>query len=487
MNLPRRSRPRRQPLPAGFLMAVTLPALIGFAGVGFVTAAYHTTDPFASQPVWIQLPECGNGKCEVGEDATCPKDCRDETEPPPPGPVCGDGTCEGAETKVTCPADCGEVLPTDPICGNLICESGEDKNNCPGDCGDPLPTDPICGNLICEAGEDKNNCPADCGDVLPICGDGVCDEREKGVCLLDCPEPTPTGCGDGVCDDSEDATSCPADCLLPEPVCGDGLCSERERTEGSCPKDCGTPKPACGDGICESGERDTCPDDCPKATPTASQEPGDPTHDPPTPVPDTPEAQGTPGEPTDEPTPTIPSMVSTATAFPTPTPASSAPAERQPNCRFVRLDDLAPGVRAAFSLMAGDFEEVTGLWLVCERMPEEACIPIELAPENLRANDLRILNCTSQGTCTVHRLARYVDGQACGRAGRLRELTCLEGCTVVQGRLPVSFTPGRAIPMGLAIGLVGGFAGVIFVALSRGKRDLDEEFGDLYEPDLRGG
>ncbi|MDJ0766374.1 MAG: hypothetical protein QNJ97_25595 [Myxococcota bacterium] len=43
---------------------------------------------------------------------------------------CGDGCCNGSETDVSCPDDCG--------CGDGTCEDGETNCNCPEDCPDPL-------------------------------------------------------------------------------------------------------------------------------------------------------------------------------------------------------------------------------------------------------------------------------------------------------------------------------------------------------------
>ncbi len=75
-------------------------------------------------------------------------------------PTCGDGTCNGNETPLTCPIDCGAPPP---VCGNGICETGETPQNCPADCG----LVPSCGNGICETGETPQNCPADCIAVPP--------------------------------------------------------------------------------------------------------------------------------------------------------------------------------------------------------------------------------------------------------------------------------------------------------------------------------
>ena len=52
-----------------------------------------------------------------------------------PQPVCGDGTCNGAETCLTCSCDCGTCQPPQPRCGDNICNNGETCTTCAGDCG----------------------------------------------------------------------------------------------------------------------------------------------------------------------------------------------------------------------------------------------------------------------------------------------------------------------------------------------------------------
>lgn len=84
--------------------------------------------------------------------------------------VCGDGTCNGSETCLTCPDDCEECSDE---CGNGFCDPGESAT-CPQDCDSPsvassssglggqCPPDP------CEAGGAVDSA---CGDscVLIIC------------------------------------------------------------------------------------------------------------------------------------------------------------------------------------------------------------------------------------------------------------------------------------------------------------------------------
>lgn len=190
------------------------------------------------------LESCGNASCEAdeGEDCmTCEDDC---------GPCigCGDGTCDfkSGETCKSCEDDCGACE-----CGNERCDVGEDENNCPQDCasgprcgngaceqGETESNCPVdcavskCGNGSCDAGEDETSCPADCG--ASSCGNGSCDSGETSAsCPQDCPaQPV---CGDGQCGGGETAQSCPQDCLTTD--CGNGTCESGETTS-NCPQDC---------------------------------------------------------------------------------------------------------------------------------------------------------------------------------------------------------------------------------------------------------
>lgn len=90
---------------------------------------------------------------------------------------CGDGTCEGSESCLTCPADCGCTG-----CG-MECSAGECRiTACDGrECGDDG-----CGGVC-------GDCPAH-----HTCAEGLCEY-----------EPW---CGDEACDPSEGCTDCPQDC-----------------------------------------------------------------------------------------------------------------------------------------------------------------------------------------------------------------------------------------------------------------------------------
>jgi len=57
---------------------------------------------------------------------------------PEPDPYCGDGTCNGDESCLTCPSDCGEC---GPVCGDNVCEPPETLLSCPKDCR--VPANPV--------------------------------------------------------------------------------------------------------------------------------------------------------------------------------------------------------------------------------------------------------------------------------------------------------------------------------------------------------
>jgi hypothetical protein len=120
---------------------------------------------------------CGDGICEDVEEGICEADCGDA----PPAPFCGDNSCNGNETKVSCPSDCG-------YCGNGVCDNGETCDTCPADCPEP-PSAPFCGDDVCNGSETPSTCSDDCG----TCDNGTCDNGEDHLlCPDDCDAPAPT-------------------------------------------------------------------------------------------------------------------------------------------------------------------------------------------------------------------------------------------------------------------------------------------------------
>lgn len=85
--------------------------------------------------------------------------------PPPLRPVCGDGRCNGGETKSTCPVDCCSAKP---VCGDNRCDmwAGENCATCPRDCNKV--------GAIC------------CGSKINGCNNGVCKLGLK-TCNVVCP------------------------------------------------------------------------------------------------------------------------------------------------------------------------------------------------------------------------------------------------------------------------------------------------------------
>ncbi len=237
---------------------------------------------------------CGDGECTGAETKdTCPDDCGGGAD------VCGDGKCTGAETKDTCPDDCGGGAD---VCGDGKCTGAETKDTCPDDCSGGADA---CGDGKCTGAETKDTCPDDCkgGGPTPCSKDEdclaagacppdavkgcVCAQKPEGLfctpaCVADedCPKPpdktlicgpdgtcVPEGtgqdvCGDGKCTGAESKDTCPDDCSGGADVCGDGQCTGAE-TKDTCPDDCSGGADVCGDGKCTGAEtKDTCPDDC---------------------------------------------------------------------------------------------------------------------------------------------------------------------------------------------------------------------------------
>ncbi len=193
---------------------------------------------------------CGNGACEVGEDATsCATDCTI---------VCGDDQCDPGETFTSCSSDC------QPACGNGSCEGNEDFAGCPLDC---LAT---CGNGTCNGGEDRETCPRDCG----FCGNGVCEDgAESGsrfppepltTCLPDCVR---SSCDeDADCDDGIGCTVGDCDAGTCRYEANDALCGATSK----CIKFSGCCEDADNDGFASAacGGSD-CDDDAPLVFPGA--------------------------------------------------------------------------------------------------------------------------------------------------------------------------------------------------------------------------
>lgn len=223
-------------------------------GTHIVTVLEATAVVVSASPAECveQLPTCGNGSMEAGED--CDDGNRVETDACTSGCIdatCGDGIlraevedCDdgnGADddacTNACRMASCGDGVVWR---GREECDDGNavDTDSCRNDCS--IATD--CGNGTLDPGEacddgnreDTDSCRATCQQA--VCGDGVvwsameeCDdgnEVEGDGCTNTC---ALASCGDGVvytgveeCDDGNvvDGDACQGDCTLP-PV---GVC-----------------------------------------------------------------------------------------------------------------------------------------------------------------------------------------------------------------------------------------------------------------------
>ncbi len=195
---------------------------------------------------------CGNGKCDLGEQITCPKDCGGSS------PVCGDGKCELGE-QLTCAMDCS---PPPPGCGDAKCTAPlENPFTCSKDC--PAPK---CGDSKCDLPwETTLTCAVDCpGALTGTCGDGTCDwvGENPFTCAKDCTVPK---CGDAKCDEPfENSLTCPGDC---KPVSSGKLANVTVCVAQKCSKEslaCGGDFAGClQPGICAGGCKDTtCLDNC---------------------------------------------------------------------------------------------------------------------------------------------------------------------------------------------------------------------------------
>lgn len=253
---------------------------------------------------------CGNGKCEDGEQDTCPEDCYT-------GPMCGNGMCEYYETAATCPADCGvsdpmacaslncpkdwEICKSQPVCGKVL--------ECASQCQGSMDCIQMCAVEVGPEGLQQFMPLAQCAQAAgcvnggTVCGDGLCDAGEEYSCPSDCP--ATDACGDGTCGPNESHDTCPSDCGPPgNPIsCAKEVCPDQymacindkacgallncavQCSSADCVQkcqdtwlqaaaqwfmplgECASAKGCngsvlCGNGTCDAGEQDTCPEDC---------------------------------------------------------------------------------------------------------------------------------------------------------------------------------------------------------------------------------
>lgn len=167
--------------PGRYTITVVSADECGSNRIDTMTTSFNIVEKDIDDP--INPAVCGDGICEVGEEA-CVSDCDtglgDE--------YCGDGICNNGETYALCFLDCEDGSGcSDPDsfdcwgeeCGDGICEVGE---SCSEDCGTP-PKPSTCGDGKCDTGE---SCVLDCGTppIVDVCGDKFCGVDEN--CELDC-------------------------------------------------------------------------------------------------------------------------------------------------------------------------------------------------------------------------------------------------------------------------------------------------------------
>lgn len=244
--------------------------------------------------------DCLSSDCICSDGKNCKADVLRDEDEIGCTTYCGNGFIENYyENCSNCPSDVGN-------CDGISCISGDE-------CEGGFCTHEICastpyvkGDGFCDLieGENCKNSILDCGcevnercggnGVCEVyCGNGICEEAEKGICLIDC-----DWCGDGNCQEEEDCFNCQEDCgfceiefdgkdglcedLLGENCknsedclcedyeecnsrgkcagyCGNGICDLEEI--GSCLADCEW----CGDGICDASKGEdcqTCENDC---------------------------------------------------------------------------------------------------------------------------------------------------------------------------------------------------------------------------------
>ncbi|MFH2028628.1 MAG: LamG-like jellyroll fold domain-containing protein [Nanoarchaeota archaeon] len=173
---------------------------------------------------------------------------------------CGDGTCNGAETSVTCIADCACTPDCSDVLSYCAGVTFDDANNCETD--NCVGTKTCIAGLMCNSSKypaECDLCIADCGAASTYCdGEKFDDARgcgtdncvgthtclptqtcQSGACI-----DIPATCGDGDCDETtEDCTSCESDCAcVVGKECVDGACSEPvvNEQEFLAPIDCDT-------------------------------------------------------------------------------------------------------------------------------------------------------------------------------------------------------------------------------------------------------
>lgn len=215
--------------------------------------------------------------CICGENKKCKEDLSRVEDEIGCTTYCGNEIVENSyENCTNCPFDVGR-------CDGANCISAEDCEG--GYCIHEIcSSNPyIKGDGFCDSKKEENckNSVLDCicesyercninGVCEFYCGNGVCEEPERGICQLDC-----QWCGDKNCQENEDCSNCQDDCGFCEIdfIKGDGFCEYELGENCKNSDDCGCEnfercgsrgrcETYCGNGICEAEEVGKCKDDC---------------------------------------------------------------------------------------------------------------------------------------------------------------------------------------------------------------------------------
>lgn len=219
--------------------------ILALAAALFVSACTGTAEVFS---------ENGGNDAAISEDGGTPQGSDagaslDANQPPPTGPVCGDGVAERGET---CDGDCPTACDDGNACTNDVMSGAPETCDvaCSAESIAACQDDDGCCPSMCDAGSD-NDCSASCGD-------GVLDPGET----CDPPGSCPIGCDDGDACTTNLMTGSANNCNV--------ACSYTQVTsciddDGCCPSNCDSTldndcSPSCGNGVVEQGE--SCDGNC---------------------------------------------------------------------------------------------------------------------------------------------------------------------------------------------------------------------------------